>query len=217
MWRTSGTEKIINRHDLRRHIRRLGYNHIILLLCIACCSASLSFSITIYLSSSRISGFISNFIINLIVSPNNHLVKHSENSGYQSREYPGKQKSIVYDLRIKYDDFSYMKPSTLTYKIGKYDNNIEVLFRLPQKTSISALLLIFHSCRRTATDWFHTVERQRIIGAAIALGYGCLVFQATNNISRCWSNNADVFENTDVDMVIKGLDGFYKENPILGI
>jgi hypothetical protein len=75
---------------------------------------------------------------------------------------------------------------------------------------------MFHSCRHSAADWFHTPERQRIIGAAIDLGYACLVFQATDNTTKCWSNNADIYGNNDVQMVLTGLQGFYKDYPALG-
>ncbi|CAF1288077.1 unnamed protein product [Rotaria magnacalcarata] len=119
------------------------------------------------------------------------------------------------DRFIKYHDFNYLKAETLTYEKHTYSNHIPILYRLPQKVSTSALLLIFHGCSRSANDWFHTIERQRIIGAAIDLGYGCLAFQATDEFTRCWSNDMDFKENSDAQMVFKGLEGFYKENPAL--
>ena len=81
---------------------------------------------------------------------------------------------------------------------------------------ISAVLLIFHACQRTADDWFHTAERQRILGAALDLGYGCLVFQALNTVDRCWSHAADIYENEDVQKIFRELDRFYEEHPRLG-
>jgi hypothetical protein len=104
----------------------------------------------------------------------------------------------------------------ISYKKRIYSGNVPILFRLPNKVPIKALLLIFHGCSRTAHDWFHTIERQRIIGAAIDFGYGCLAFQATNELTRCWTSNADIFENDDIQMVFKGLEGFYKSYPKLG-
>ncbi|CAF0763546.1 unnamed protein product [Adineta steineri] len=121
----------------------------------------------------------------------------------------------TYDENRIYNDFNYLNPSTLTYENRTYSNNVQVLFRLPKKTPIFALLLIFHGCSRTANDWFNTIERQRIIGAAIDLGYGCLAFQATDDFSRCWSNEVDMSSNNDVEMVWTGLKGFYNEYPKL--
>ncbi|UJR15666.1 hypothetical protein I4U23_002600 [Adineta vaga] len=64
-------------------------------------------------------------------------------------------------------------------------------------------------------EWFHTTERQRIIGAAIDLGFTCLVFQATDKLTNCWSNEADIYQNKDVHMFTKGLEGFFKDHPEL--
>ena len=135
---------------------------------------------------------------------------------YEPRSFSGKKKSLYYDSRVTYRDFDYRKPGTLGYTNKIYADDIQILFRFPKLTSVSAVLLIFHSCRQTAYEWFHTPERQRIIGAALQLGYACLVFQARDKINRCWSNNADIYENIDVQMVFKGLEGFYKEHGNLG-
>jgi len=96
-----------------------------------------------------------------------------------------------------------------------YLNDIEILFRLPKNVPSSALLLIFHGCNHSPYDWFHTIERQRIIGAAIDLGYGCIAFQATDQKSRCWSTDAQISKNPDVQMVLQGLEQFYEEYPKL--
>jgi hypothetical protein len=127
-----------------------------------------------------------------------------------------KHELSIYDRKITYNDFNYLDSDTLTYEKRTYSENIQLLFRLPKKVSISALLLIFHGCSRSANDYFHTIERQRIIGAAIDLGYGCLAFQATDDFTRCWSNDVDINGNNDVQMVWKVLEGFYKEYPKLG-
>jgi len=121
----------------------------------------------------------------------------------------------IYDQKITYNDFNYLDSDTLTYEKRTYSDNVQLLFRLPKKVPISALLFIFHGCSRSANDYFHTIERQRIIGAAIDLGYGCLAFQATDDFSRCWSNDIDINVNNDVQMVWKGLKGFYEEYPKL--
>lgn len=122
-----------------------------------------------------------------------------------------------YDQTIKYNEFDYLKPDTITYEKSTYTNNVEILYRLPKKTPISALLLIFHGCGRSSLDWFTTIERQRIIGAAIDLGYGCLAFQAVDDFTHCWANYDVVTENIDAQMVLKGLEGFFKEHPKLGL
>ena len=122
----------------------------------------------------------------------------------------------VIDQSIVYDEFDYLKPESLTHKSRTYANDVQILFRFPKKKSVTALLLIFHGCSRSAHDWFHTIERQRIIGAAIDLGYACLAFQSTNTVSRCWAHDIDIYENLDVKMVFKGLTGFFEEFPKLG-
>ena len=179
-------------------------------------SSFIGFSITFYRNTDYISQVLS--FLTFPQSDRARLASFPNDmfENYQSRDFFGKRRSINYDYHIRYNDFNYREPKTLTYSSRTYSNNTEILFRLPEKTSISALLLIFHSCKHTAYDWFHTVERQRIIGGAIELGYGCLVFQAIDKISQCWSNNADIYENKDVQMVFEGLDSFYKENPELG-
>ncbi|CAF0941586.1 unnamed protein product [Rotaria sp. Silwood1] len=121
----------------------------------------------------------------------------------------------VEDRKLKYREFNYLKPKTLTYEKRTYSNNIDILFRLPKKIRPQYLLLIFHGCGRSAHDWFHTTERQRIVGAALDLGFACLVFQATDKFTHCWSHNVDINENVDAQMVFKGLEGFYKEYPQL--
>jgi hypothetical protein len=176
----------------------------------------ISFLITLYVNSDNLSDLISyifssskrNFQTQLTVDD---LVKN-----YRPRDFSGKKESLNYDYYLKYHDFNYLEPSTLTYDSRTYPNDIEILYRFPKKVSISAVLLIFHGCNHSAYDWFHSIERQRIIGAAIDQGYACLVFQATDKTSRCWSNNADIYENEDVRMVFKGLEGFYKEYTKLG-
>lgn len=135
---------------------------------------------------------------------------------YKSKDYPGKHRSYGIDATLRYKEFDYRQPSTLTYKSAIYDDNIEILYRLPEKTSVSALLLIFHSCRETSQIWFHTPEQQRIIGGALNLGFAALVFNATDKNTTCWSYKANIFENNDIQMVLKGLEGFYKEHPDLG-
>ena len=126
------------------------------------------------------------------------------------------KKIHIDDYNITYHDFNYLDSRTLTYQKRIYPNDVEVLFRLPKKVSISALLLIFHGCSHTAYDWFNTIERQRIIGSAIDLGFGCLAFETTNNFSFCWSTDTNIGANIDMQMVFKGLEGFFKEFPKLG-
>ena len=120
------------------------------------------------------------------------------------------------DQTIKYDDFNYLEAKTLSYENRTYAPHVIVLFRLPKKVPVTGLLLIFHGCSRSAHEWFHTIERQRIIGAAIDLGYGCLAFQAVDEESRCWSREVRLDQNEDVQRVVRGLEGFFKEHPKLG-
>ena len=205
-------------HSLRKRsyskVRRGSYMYYILLLMLGCMSAFLSFSITLYATSDYIIDYMSYMFLPSSNGPAFHLSPHEMIKYYMARDFSGKKQSIYYDYYIGYNDFNYRKPETLTYKSRTYANNTEILFRIPRKTPVSAVLLIFHSCRHSAADWFHTPERQRIIGAAIDLGYVCLVFQATDKTKKCWSNNADIYANNDVQMILKGLDGFYKDYPV---
>ena len=120
-----------------------------------------------------------------------------------------------FDKNLVYKDFNYLAPTTLTYNQAKYAENSEAYFRLPILKPASALLVIFHGCGRYARDWFQTVERQRIVGAAIDLGFVCLAFQSTDRESRCWSTELDIYANPDVQMVNKGLDEFFQQYSIL--
>jgi hypothetical protein len=186
------------------------------LLTLGCISSFITFSLTLYVTSN----YLVDLISYILVSESNDMQLQYRLPGigenYRPRDFSGKMNSIRYDYHLKYKDFDYRKPETLTYKSRTYSNDIEILFRFPQKTSVFALLLIFHACKHSASEWFHTTERQRIIGAAVDLGYACLVFQATDKNSQCWSNDADIYSNKDVQMVFKGLEGFYKEHPELG-
>lgn len=197
-------------------LRRSKYLQYMLVLSLSFLSSFIGFSITFYRNSDYLSQFLSFFIFPESIRGKLGSFPNDVFENYQPRDFSGKRRSIDYDYRIKYNDFNYRDPKTLTYSSRTFSNNSEILFRFPEKTSISALLLIFHSCKHTAYDWFHTVERQRIIGGAIELGYACLVFQAVDKISQCWSNNADIYENKDVQMVFEGLDSFYKQYPELG-
>ncbi|CAF1111415.1 unnamed protein product, partial [Didymodactylos carnosus] len=165
----------------------------------------LLFTYVVYLNSNWIYYY---FKLILPDDEENETVKKN----YSPKFYPGKVQSITFDQRIKYNDFNFLDRSTLNYSSRTYSNGITILYRLPRLKKPSALLLIFHGCSRTALNWFHTEERQRIVGAAVDLGYGCLAFQATDTHSRCWSSTGDLFDNDDVQMVLKGLEEFYKEH-----
>ena len=132
------------------------------------------------------------------------------------RETPTRRGLTIFDKRIRYRDYNYLNADTLTYENRTYEDDLQILFRFPQKRKSSGVLLIFHGCSRSAYDWFHTIERQRIIGAAIDLGYACLAFQAYDRSSRCWTNDVDLYSNVDAQRVLKALDYFYKEYPQLG-
>jgi hypothetical protein len=196
--------------------RRVKYMRFILVLTLGFMSALITFSITFYVSSDYLIDFVSSSFWSSRDQPRFRLSAREMIKYYVAKDFSGKKQSVSYDYYITYYDFDYNTPETLTYKSRTYANNTEILFRFPQKTPISAVLLMFHSCRHSAADWFHTPERQRIIGAAIDLGYACLVFQATDNTTKCWSNNADIYGNNDVQMVLTGLQGFYKDYPALG-
>lgn len=122
----------------------------------------------------------------------------------------------IHDRRIHYIDYNYLRAGSLTYENRTYENNLDVLYRFPKKKDTTGLLLIFHGCGRSAYEWFHTIERQRIIGAAIDMGYACLAFQAAAQSSRCWSIDTELQNNRDAQRVFKALDYFYKEHPNLG-
>jgi hypothetical protein len=184
----------------------------ILLLVIGFFSTFVSFSATLYVNSD----YILELIDYLFTEQREKTLDSSQLNtaeNYIPRDFSGKIKSLNYDFYIKYQDFDYRKSETLTYQTRKYFNNISISFRFPKKKSTSALLLIFHSCKDSPYDWFHTPERQRIIGAAIDLSYACLVFQAND---KCWSNDPDLYANKDIQMVFKGLEAFYKDYPELG-
>lgn len=210
----------MNRQRLRkpfwRRWRRWKHTQVLGVLTLAFMSALFTFLITFYATSDYFLEFVTS-----LVSPSSSNARFQQFlpnivENYRPKDFSGKSQSVKFDYHITYNDFDYLKPETLTYKSKIYPDNIEILFRFPKKTSVLALLLIFHACNHSAYDWFHTIERQRIIGAAINLGYACLVFQATNKNSRCWSNDADIYANHDVSMVFKGLEGFYNDYPKLG-
>lgn len=196
-------------------IRRWQTRYYMLLLIIAFIAAFISFSFTLYSNSTHILDFI-DYIFSFETHGSLSYSVRARIENYQSRDFHGKSQSLNYDYYIEYADFDFQKPESLTYSNRTYANKIEVLYRFPQKQPLTALLLIFHACQHSAYDWFHTPERQRIIGAAIDLGYGCLVFQATDNNSRSWANEADIYENKDVQIVFQGLQGFYQDYPELG-
>ncbi|CAF1938246.1 unnamed protein product [Rotaria magnacalcarata] len=198
-------------------LSRLKCCHYVIISFVTCFAGFSAFSVSYYASSTYLRETLSHFFSAGPLEIEYAASLRDLFEFYKSKNFPGKVNSINIDYYLKYNDFDYRIPQSVTYTSAIYNDNIEILFRLPQKTAISAILIIFHSCRHTAHDWFYTYERQRIIGAAIDLGYACLVFQATNNSTRCWSNKADIHENKDVKMVFKGLDGFYKEYPNLAL
>lgn len=199
-----------------RRWRYLRHRYCLLALTLAFISALVTFLITFYATSDYFLEFVSYMFSSQYKTQLEPFFPHiAEN--YQGREFSGKSQSVIFDTYITYNDFNYLKPETLTYKKRTYSNNIEILYRLPKKLSPVAVLLVFHACKRSAYDWFHTIERQRIIGAAIDLGFVCLVFQATDNDTQCWSTDADIYENKDVQMIFKGLESFYQEYSSLSI
>jgi len=173
--------------------RRLKTCDYFVILTLAFLTSFSAFTLTLYYNSGYVFIFL-NYLTRgrtgLGGSPT--FIPVNTANDYYPREFKGKSQSVKYDTYIVYGDFNFRKSETLTYRKQTYSDNIEILFRFPRIAPISSLLLIFHSC------------------------HGCLVFQSTNNISRCWSNNADIYENKDVQMVVKGLENFYKDFPILG-
>ena len=197
-------------------MRRLRTEEYIVFLLIGFLAAFTTFSITLYAHSDDLLALIDY----LLFAQSDKLIKYPIRTRYgqyyQGRNFLGKAQSINYDHYIEYDDFDFRKPDSLTYQNRTFANQTQIFYRFPRQTSLAALLLIFHSCQDSASNWFHTPERQRIIGAAIDLGYGCLVFQSTNQTTGCWANEADIYENRDIQMVSQGLHGFYTEYPELG-
>lgn len=200
----------------RFYTRRLKTGQYLLFLILAFFSALITFLITLYFHADHVMALVDY----LLSSQSNELIKYPVRSRigehYQGRDFPGKARSIHYDYYIQYKDFNFEKPESLTYTNRTYTNQIQILYRLPRRTSLAALLLIFHACNDSASDWFHTPERQRIIGAAIDLGYGCLVFQSTDKTNGCWANEVDVYENRDIQMITQALHDFYTDFPALG-
>ena len=196
------------------HIFGLKPIHLLLFLSTTFIVALVTFIVTFYHNSDYFFDFFY-----FITSKHDHIsVRRSLDDlikNYEPREFNGKRISLTYDQAITYQDFNYLQIDSLTYDRRTYSSTKQLLFRFPLKVPISATLLIFHSCNHTAEDWFQTVERQRIIGAAVDLGFACLVFQATDQSSHCWSNDVDIYANKDVEMVSKVLQKFYKEFPKL--
>ena len=210
---------MVRRQSRRRSVMKalhLKPFHCILFLTFLFTMTLTSFLITYYINSNYIADIISYMLAGRHnqaqpEAPPEDLVKF-----YQPRAFSGKDLSLRFDANLKYEDFNFLQSETLTSKTRAYANASQITFRIPSKKPTSALLLIFHRCNHVSNDWFRTIERQRILGAAIDLGYGCLVFQATDAQTRCWSTDADIDRNADVQMVLKGLDGFYTEHPKLG-
>ncbi|UJR30972.1 hypothetical protein I4U23_018484 [Adineta vaga] len=198
-----------NFHFLKLYFRSCIRRHLNSLI-IACLLSSLCFLILFYFKNQTVFNLFT-YLFSWIPFYRKFSPK-TDTSPFNVRKRSGLS---IYDQQIIYNDYDYLHNSTLTFEKRIYSTNIEILFRLPKKVSPSALLLIFHGCSRSANDWFSTIERQRIIGAALDLGYGCLAFQSTDAFSHCWSNEFDLSNNPDVQMVWNGLDGFYKEYPKL--
>lgn len=177
------------------------------LIC-SCFTAFSCFSIVLYLNFS---------LIRLVFNPQAAQYNFQRNNQQSHTTAVLKQarKLSEFDQKISYNDFNYLDTKSLTYEKLNYGNQNQILYRFPKQRDISGLLLIFHGCSRSAHDWFHTIERQRIVGSAIDLGFACLAFQATDRMRRCWTSETDVFQNEDVQMVNQGLKQFYDEYPKL--
>ena len=200
----------------RRSFRRrcgLKQTQILLLAGLLCFSALVSFIVTIYFSSDLLHDIYGRYAYRRLDSS---LLPGSINTNmvnYQPRTYFGKQESLRIDTNIKYNDFDYRRPETITYKKKQYSNSnrSSLVYRLPQKRSTIGVLLLFHNCNQTSIDLFRLIETQRIIGAAIDLGFACLAFDASNRLNRCWSTTVDLDVNRDVRMVERTLEQFYDQ------
>lgn len=199
----------------RSYSRRLKTGHYLLFLTFAFLSALITFSITLYFHADHVMALVDY----LFFSTSNQLLKYPIRAQigehYQGRNFLGKAESIHYDFYIEYKDFHFAKPESLTYSNRTYPNDIEILYRFPREIPLVALVLIFHACNDSASNWFHTPERQRIIGAAINFGFGCLVFQSTDKTTGCWSSEVDIYKNRDIQMVLQALHHFYIDFPVL--
>jgi hypothetical protein len=176
-------------------------------LSVSCLLSALFFLTIFYWNYDHLYNLYSN------LNPSQSNIKSIISTQTNSKEAKGL--SII-DKNIEYNDFNYLKPDSLTYTNRTYPDDLQILFRFPEKRKMFGLLLIFHGCSRSAYEWFNTTERQRIIGGAIDLGYGCLAFQAWDEEHRCWSTTSDIYMNKDVKRVFKALGYFYKEYPQLG-
>ena len=207
------------RHSRRRSLMkalRVKPFYCILILTLLFSTTLTSFLITYYLNSNYVADLVTYILTGRRSQPQPNPIAEDQVKFYQPRQFSGKDLSVQFDANLKYEDFNYLQSDTLTSKTRVYTNASQIIFRMPTKKSTAALLLIFHSCNRMADDWFRSIERQRILGAAIDLGYGGLVFQATDAQTRCWSTDTDLDKNNDVQMVLNGLQGFYREHPKLG-
>lgn len=131
---------------------------------------------------------------------------------FQPVKFPETNKSIQYDQLIVYNDFNFLNAETLTYEQRIYSNNMLFLYRFPTKKNMVGLVFLFHSCETTAMDWFQSIEHQRIVGAAIEIGLGCVALQPLGNRTGCWSLKTPSATNHDVLLVLSALDNFYREH-----
>ncbi len=210
----SVSERMVRPQGRPRYIKAYYFliRRNITLLTISCVISTLIFFVIFYSSIDYISHLYSyKYPMHRTATEQN-----SKSISFNQDEPKQKKGLSIFDRNIKYQDFNYLNPASLTYDNRTYSGDLQILFRFPKKRSINSLLLIFHGCGRSAHNWFHTIERQRIIGAAIDLGFACLAFQATDQFNRCWSSESDININEDAKMVIKGLENFYKEYPSLG-
>jgi len=199
--------KIRPRSHLIANYRILISPHSLRYLISSCLIAFTCFSIVLYINFA---------IIKLLFDPPSNIKYHFNFNKKLSANTiikPARRLNDI-DKTIVYKDFNYLNSNSLTYETLN-DNTTPILYRFPRQREVIGLLLIFHGCGRSAHDWFHTIERQRIIGSAIDLGFACLAFQATDHIHRCWSNEIDVFQNADIQMVNGALQNFYNEYPRL--
>jgi hypothetical protein len=204
----------------RKKLQYMGNHHyrlrprLIGLLTASCIFATVVFCTTFYWRIDHILSLYPNpyLPVTTIPFPQNRRIVPTLEDDFEEIRPKGYS---IYDQNITYHDFNYLDTETLKYEQLTNANDNHILYRLPKKRVITGLLLIFHGCSRSAYEWFHTIERQRIIGAAIDLGYGCIAFQSTDQTQRCWSSNIDLSNNEDAEVVFKGLDKFYEKHPEL--
>lgn len=79
---------------------------------------------------------------------------------------------------------------------------ISVAYHVPfPSNQLAGVVLLFHACRQSASDWFTLPEHRRLASQLLRHRLAILAITSSNRITKCWSTRHPASKNYDIARV----------------